>query len=113
MIKKTIVGELEASFQLCENRHDECPVTESIFPNTVAVMAFPKLELLVSMKLEPLVQEGLTRLIIYTSGCQSALVAVLNVAWKLKIREVVIMHKDNAIGGWQAQRVVTLNDLVA
>ena len=113
MIEYNLSNEMIASFTLCENRHDECPVKEAIFPNSVAVMAFQKLELLATQKLEPLAEKGLKRLIIYTSGCQSALVSVLNVAWRLKIREVVVMHKDTAIGGWQPQRVATINDLVA
>lgn len=113
MVTRNLAGELQASFVLCEDRHDDCPVEESIFPNTIAVMAFGKLELEAMNKLAPLAREGLKRLTIYTSGCQSALLTVLNVAWKLRIREVTVMHHDSVLGGWQAQHIVTLNDLVA
>lgn len=111
MISYNLLGEMEGRFVLCEDRHDDAPVKESIFPNTIAVMAFGKLELEATNKLQPLVEQGLKRLIIYTSGCQSALVSVLNVAWKLRIREVQVMHHDTVMGGWQAQHITTLNDL--
>lgn len=111
MIKYNLMNEMEAHFVLCEGRHDGAPTTDSIYPNTVPVMAFGKLELEAQKKLEPLVKDGLKRLFIYASGCQPALTAVLSTAWKLKVREVYVMHHDNALNGWQAQKINTLNDL--
>lgn len=110
MIKYNLAGEMTAEFQLCEGRHD-CPVSESIFPNTVAVMAFGKLELEAHNVLLPLKQQGLKRLVIYVTGCTSALVAVLNAATKLHIREVELKHWDSVNCGHQTQYVATLNDV--
>lgn len=107
MISINLLGETIGDFALCEGRHDECP-EEAIFPNTISMMAFGKLELEAIQKLRPL---HLTRLNIYTSGCQSGLVAVLNAAWQLRIREVNVLHHDKILGGWQSQRVITLANL--
>lgn len=111
MVSKNLLGELVADFSLCQGRHGDGP-DEAIFPQTISMMAFGKMELEAEAKLKPLVDDGLVRLNIYTSGCQSALCAALNAAWKLKIREVNVMHHDNILGGWQAQRIITLANLV-
>lgn len=110
MISKNLLGEIIADFALCEGRHSDCP-DEALFPNTISMMAFGKMELEAEAKLKPLVDDGLVRLNIYTSGCQSALVAALNAAWKLKIRDVNVMHHDNILGGWQAQKINTVADI--
>lgn len=109
-IKYNMAGEMTAEFQLCEGRH-ECPVTDSIFGNTVAVMAFGKMELEAHNILLPLVLQGLKRLVVYTTGCNSALVAVLNAATKLRIREVELKHWDSVNNGYQSQYVATFSDV--
>ncbi len=110
MIKYNLAGEMTAEFQLCEGRH-ECPVEDSIFGNTVAVMAFGKMELEAHNILAPLKAQGLQRLVIYVTGCTSALVAVLNAATKLQIRQVELKHWDSVNNGYQSQFAATLNDI--
>lgn len=110
MIKYNVNGEMSASFGLCEGRHDY-PVTECIFPEVISTFAFQKLELDAKDVLLPLVQQGLKKLVIYTSGCLSALIAVINVAQQLHIREITVMHYDNYKGDYQAQKIITLNDI--
>lgn len=104
-------GELEASFGLCEARHDY-PVKECIFPETIPVFAFARQEIEAKEILEPLCHRGLRRLVVYASGCIPALLSVINVAQKLKIREVVVMHFDSIKGDYQAQHIVTSNDIM-
>lgn len=109
-IKYTLDGEMVAEFGLCKDRHDY-PVEECIYPNTVAMFAFGRLELDALEVLKPLRQQGLKRLVLYTSGCISAVLAVVNVCARLKIRDVVIMHYDSLNNGYQPQNIVTFNDV--
>lgn len=110
MVKFSLAGEMTAEFQLCEGRHD-CPVAEAIFPNVVPVMAFGKLELEAHNILAPLKAQGLQRLVIYVTGCTSALIAVLNAATKLRIRQVELRHYDSVNNGYQTQSVATFSDV--
>ena len=110
MIKYNLQGEMSAHFALCEGRHSY-PVTDCIFPETVATFAFQKLEIEAREKLRPLSKAGLKKLIIYTSGCLSALLAVINVAQQLKIREITVMHYDSFKNDYQAQKIITINDI--
>lgn len=107
--KYTLAGELVAEYILCA-RHD-APVMDSIFGETVSVFAFQRMELEAETVLLPLKKRGLKRLVIYVTGCQSALVAVLNVCTKLGIRDVFLKHHDRVLGGYQEQRVLTYNDV--
>ena len=110
MLKQNLAGALVAAFALCENRHS-APVEEAIFPHTIPLMQFGKLELLAHDKLDPLVQKGLVRLVVYTSGCMQAAIALLNVCNELHIREVVFMHYDSVSNGYHKQNVTTYASL--
>lgn len=110
MIKYNLNGEMTAEFGLCQGRHDY-PVEECIFPETIPTFAFGKLELEAHKVLLPLAQQGLKRLVIYTSGCISALIAVINSAQQLHIREIVVMHHDGILQGYQPQTVTTVNNI--
>lgn len=109
-IKYNLLGEMTAEFQLCKDRHP-CPVEESLFENTVSIMAFSRLEILALNTLLPLKQQGLTRLVIYTSGCTSALLAAINVAQRLHIRDIEIKHWDRNTNDFQTQHIVTMSDV--
>ena len=109
-LKRNLIGELVAEFILCEGRH-ECPVKESIFPSVVPVLAFGKLELEAENILFPLKQQGLKKLVIYVTGCTSALIAVINAAQRLHVRDIVLMHYDSVNNGYQPQHLVTYTDM--
>lgn len=111
MERYNLRGELEATFGLCENRHNY-PVEECIFPENVPVFAFPRQEIDAKEVIEPLARKGLTRLVIYASGCVPALISAINVAQKFKIREIVVMHYDAIKDDYQAQQVVTCNNIM-
>lgn len=104
-------GELEASFGLCEARHPY-PVDDCIFPENIPIFAFGMQEITAKTVIEPLVKRGLTRLVIYTSGCTQALLSAINVAQKYKVREIVVMHYDSIKNDYQPQSIVTTNDVM-
>ena len=108
MIKYTLNGDMVAEFGLCENRHDY-PVAECIFPEAIPTFAFGKLEVMAKQVLLPLVQQGLKKLVVYTSGCISALLSVINAAQQLHIREIVVMHYDGQLNDYQPQQIITTN----
>lgn len=110
MLIKNYNEEYTAMFGLCENRHDY-PVKECLFPESIPVFGFGGQECDAEAVLKPLVEDGLTRLVIYASGCVPALISAINVAQRLKIREVIIMHYDGLRGSYQPQKVYTLNDI--
>lgn len=110
MVKTNLLGDKVASFVLCEGRH-EIPEKDALFPTVVPVLAFGKLELLAMEKLKPLADDGCSKLIIYATGCVSAMIAALNVATQLSFREVSVMHFDAVSQGYQEQKVKTLADV--
>jgi hypothetical protein len=110
-VRYNAAGEMVAEMILCQGRH-ECPCKDDgIFENEVAPMAFPKLELEAINKLKPLKLQGLKRLVIYTTGCTTALIAAINAATKLHIRDVILMHYDPRNDGYQEQKVATYADV--